>query len=58
LGAVNRFSQRATNCCQVIFDEPFQTSRKNGLDRLADCSPTGASVLAAAPRWVLTRDRR
>jgi hypothetical protein len=34
-GAVNLFSQRATNCCQLIFDEALHTSRKNGLDRLA-----------------------
>jgi hypothetical protein len=45
---VRLVSQRATNCRQVIFDEAFQTSRKNGLDRLAAWISPGVSGRAPA----------
>ncbi len=48
LGAVCLVSQRATNCCQLIFDEAFHTSRKKGLDRLAACISPGVSGRAPA----------
>jgi len=47
-GAVYLVSQRATNCFQLIFDEVFHTSRKNGLDRLAACISLGVSGRAPA----------
>ena len=48
LDAVCLVSHRATNCCQLIFDEAFHTSRKKGLDRLAACISPGVSGRAPA----------
>jgi len=48
LGGRCLVSHRATNCCQLIFEEAFHISRKNGLDRLAAWISPGVSLRTSA----------